>query len=710
MEQNQNEIKSNKVIINVDFRESFERLTEEEKNYLYYLTKAIWSGQIIDLFQTSYESPALFIIFQMFFKSFKNFKDLDGKIKTVEPSTYLRFLEYAAKFYSNFGNYTIKKKKFFPQFNEENLEKKIEAFEKILKVSQDSQDILSIWDTIKYIIFDNSENASTIDLEEKDGKNCYYLGGIKKEDIEKTDLVLLSQDYSLLNTRLFSFDKKIITLIGSVDENQFELDADKNIILLYGEFSSFLKKINLNLDEAKKHTTKQEEKDLIENYIHFFQTGHIDYHHDSQKNWVKLNSPIDYNLGWLEVDIDPLSTRGLFEGFVGFTDNFMSQKYEQIINLIPQLKEELPWSEEFNEKNEQIQFKSFEIICYAKKGCPFGKSLPNYFDIRKEHGTKNLIFSNVFPEFKQSVDNYYYLSEKDKELISNFGQAAIKIRTSLKLLMGFGMGKIFKGQKDPETGEVKFNFNKDLINPITNKPVETLYNLDETFEKKFKYNSFIINECIASLISLYLCVNESVQEIFYIDKIDSESVTQTIWLLFFSQTISSLNSYNEKEKVWTHTQSQACWIILNYILSEQKESEEIIKIELDEEKKNFKLNINKERICDSINDIISKLMQKFFIYKCTGDVGEVVKLIEKYSLIDKEAVLDAKKIVDKDEKNNELFLFHNLILENNKIIYKEYNSDVEGIIESNIDRFGLDFNKEIYNQWVKYATNFLKTK
>ena len=710
MEQNQNEIKSNKVIINVDFRESFERLTEEEKNYLYYLTKAIWSGQIIDLFQTSYESPALFIIFQMFFKSFKNFKDLDGKIKTVEPSTYLKFLEYAAKFYSNFGNYTIKKKKFFPEFNEENLEKKIEAFEKILKVSQDSQDILSIWDTIKYIIFDNSENASTIDLEEKDGKNCYYLGGIKKEDIEKTDLVLLSQDYSLLNTRLFSFDKKIITLIGSVDEKQFELDADKNIILLYGEFSSFLKKINLNLDEAKKHTTKQEEKDLIENYIHFFQTGHIDYHHDSQKNWVKLNSPIDYNLGWLEVDIDPLSTRGLFEGFVGFTDNFMSQKYEQIINLIPQLKEELPWSEDFNEKNEQIQFKSFEIICYAKKGCPFGKSLPNYFDIRKEHGTKNLIFSNVFPEFKQSVDNYYYLSEKDKELISNFGQAAIKIRTSLKLLMGFGMGKIFKGQKDPETGEVKFNFNKDLINPITNKPVETLYNLDETFEKKFKYNSFIINECIASLISLYLCVNESVQEIFYIDKIDSESVTQTIWLLFFSQTISSLNSYNEKEKVWTHTQSQACWIILNYILSEQKESEEIIKIELDEEKKNFKLNINKERICDSINDIISKLMQKFFIYKCTGDVGEAVKLIEKYSLIDKEAVLDAKKIVDKDEKNNELFLFHNLILENNKIIYKEYNSDVEGIIESNIDRFGLDFNKEIYNQWVKYATNFLKTK
>ena len=71
---NQNQKQTSIVIVNVDFRESFDQLTEEEKNYLYYLSKACWSGQIIDLFQTSYESPALFMIFQMFFGSFKNIK------------------------------------------------------------------------------------------------------------------------------------------------------------------------------------------------------------------------------------------------------------------------------------------------------------------------------------------------------------------------------------------------------------------------------------------------------------------------------------------------------------------------------------------------------------------------------------------------------------------------------------------------------------
>lgn len=107
-------------IINIDFSESFEQLAEEEKNYLYYLTQACWTGQIIDLFQTSYESPALFMIFQIFFDSYGGAYDIESKIikklkdeDQINSDMINNFLEYAAKFYSNFGNYTIKKKNFF---------------------------------------------------------------------------------------------------------------------------------------------------------------------------------------------------------------------------------------------------------------------------------------------------------------------------------------------------------------------------------------------------------------------------------------------------------------------------------------------------------------------------------------------------------------------------------------------------------------------
>ncbi len=742
MEQNIKPINKKISIININFNESFEQLTEEEKNYLYYLTQACWTGQIIDLFQTSYESPALFMIFQMFFGSFEKIDDLENQIikkdEQITPEMINNFLEYAAKFYSNFGNYTIKKKKFFPEFNKSESESQA-IFEKILKTSTRYTEFSSIWQIIKCIIFDKSENVINIDLEEKEGKNCYYLGGIKKEQIQSTDGFLLSKDISLLNTRLFYYNSQVITLIGSITEKQENCDND--IVLLYGEFAPFLKIITDNLKKAKEHTTKDAEGELIEDYIKFFTDGDIKYHKESQKKWVELDSQgdkgwneidIDYNIGWNEVDMDPLSARGLFEGFVGFTDNFMSKKYEQIINIIPQLIKELPWSQDFNESDEDnekkiIEFKSFEIICFAKKGCPYGKTLPNYTDIKKQPGVKNFIFSNVFPNFKEIEDNYYYLNQKDKELIINFYQPAIKIMTSLKFLIGYNIGKLFKYEKNQETNEEICNFDKNIINPLTNKVIENfenLYKKDENIENRFQYNTLIINECISTLVSLYLCGNESVQEIFYVNKIDNKSVTQTCWLLFFTQVISNLNSYNEKEKFWILEQGQIGWIIFNYILSEQKESEELIKIELDEtdkekekekeekdkEKKSFKLIINKELFTDSVNDIISKLLQRLYIDKCLGNVEDALEIINKYSIIDKEKILEVKKIIEKDVENTPLYLFHNLKMVENKVVYTSYKNNKEGIIQSNLERFGDRFNKEIYNQWVKYATNFLKSK
>ena len=742
MEQNIKPINKKISIININFNESFEQLTEEEKNYLYYLTQACWTGQIIDLFQTSYESPALFMIFQMFFGSFEKIDDLENQIikkdEQITPEMINNFLEYAAKFYSNFGNYTIKKKKFFPEFNKSESESQA-IFESILKTSTRYTEFSSIWQIIKCIIFDKSENVINIDLEEKEGKNCYYLGGIKKEQIQSTDGFLLSKDISLLNTRLFYYNSQVITLIGSITEKQENCDND--IVLLYGEFAPFLKIITDNLKKAKEHTTKEAEGELIEDYIKFFTDGDIKYHKESQKKWVELDSQgdkgwneidIDYNIGWNEVDMDPLSARGLFEGFVGFTDNFMSKKYEQIINIIPQLIKELPWSQDFNESDEDnekkiIEFKSFEIICFAKKGCPYGKTLPNYTDIKKQPGVKNFIFSNVFPNFKEIEDNYYYLNQKDKELIINFYQPAIKITTSLKFLIGYNIGKLFKYEKNQETNEEIYNFDKNIINPLTNKVIENfenLYKKDENIENRFQYNTLIINECISTLVSLYLCGNESVQEIFYVNKIDNKSVTQTCWLLFFTQVISNLNSYNEKEKFWILEQGQIGWIIFNYILTEQKESEELIKIELDEtdkekekekeekdkEKKSFKLIINKELFTDSVNDIISKLLQRLYIDKCLGNVEDALEIINKYSIIDKEKILEVKKIIEKDVENTPLYLFHNLKMVENKVVYTSYKNNKEGIIQSNLERFGDRFNKEIYNQWVKYATNFLKSK
>ena len=75
-------IKLDTPIMRIDFEFAFSQLSEKEKHYTYFLSKACWEGLPIILFQISYESPALFIIFQNFFSSFKCFEELQKIIGT----------------------------------------------------------------------------------------------------------------------------------------------------------------------------------------------------------------------------------------------------------------------------------------------------------------------------------------------------------------------------------------------------------------------------------------------------------------------------------------------------------------------------------------------------------------------------------------------------------------------------------------------------
>jgi dipeptidyl-peptidase-3 len=48
---------------NLEFDKAFEFLTEKERNYAYFLSKASWAGAKMVFHQLSYESPALLLIF-----------------------------------------------------------------------------------------------------------------------------------------------------------------------------------------------------------------------------------------------------------------------------------------------------------------------------------------------------------------------------------------------------------------------------------------------------------------------------------------------------------------------------------------------------------------------------------------------------------------------------------------------------------------------
>jgi dipeptidyl-peptidase-3 len=219
------------------------------------------------------------------------------------------FIRYAAQFYSNFGNYSsYGKSKIVPELSQE-------KFEEILQSSTCFADVKYIWDCVKDIVYDESLEYKTINLIENKGKNSFYLGEIKIENILEIDNFLKDNDTDLCNTRLVMINPhKFCYLVASVEERIEDLGENNRIIGYYGEFRAFLKRVNECLENAKKFCYNDLQGKVIDNYMECFRTGDIKKHFDSQINWIKDKKPnVEFNLGWMNNLIDPLRNRCTFE-------------------------------------------------------------------------------------------------------------------------------------------------------------------------------------------------------------------------------------------------------------------------------------------------------------------------------------------------------------------------------------------------------------
>jgi dipeptidyl-peptidase-3 len=138
---------------------------------------------------------------------------------------------------------------------------------------------------------------------------------------------------------------------------------------------------------------------MIELYAQHLQSGDINTHKDSQREWVKDKGPVvESNLGWIESYIDPENTRAYWEGWVAIVDKEQSAKFQALVKNSEHIIPLLPWPKEMEkEKFLAPDFTTLEVIAFATNGCPLGINIPNYDDIREVDGFKNVYLGNSMP-------------------------------------------------------------------------------------------------------------------------------------------------------------------------------------------------------------------------------------------------------------------------------------------------------------------------
>ena len=392
-------IQQNTKIHLLKFDTAWEFLTDKERNYAYYMSKASWAGAKMVFHQICYEAPPLFILLQAYFCQ-KDFQQLEERAEAsgVTAEEWQEFLAYAAGFYGNFGNYhDFGHNKFAPRLSEKTFYQILISNPLMNDATHSYRETLEeLWSLISVEVFALEKPYTQLHFPHKGGVTGYFSRNLDQFELDTISEFLIAEKIDILNTRAFKNEDGSITItVGSrlappIGECEFN---GIKFWIQAGEFAPYLAEACIYLNRAKNYAANDNQREMIAKYIESFRTGSIEAHKDSQLFWIADKGPVvESNMGWIETYIDPTNQRAYFEGWVAIVDKEKSKKFELLLENSEQIIQNLPWNELGMERDAFItpDFAAADVITFATYGTPPGKNVPNYEDIRETDGFKNV--------------------------------------------------------------------------------------------------------------------------------------------------------------------------------------------------------------------------------------------------------------------------------------------------------------------------------
>lgn len=406
----------------------WDRLTKKQKQFAYHLMLAGLEGKKLLAHQIHRHSNSIrsFIFDSVSAKNIQSTKKLLGDEGLQE------FLTYSAKFLDQAGPYASSNRKYLLKKNSPE------------KISQLLATVAPNWTepTKAEVVKLMTDPSFEVQLypENQQGSGLELTGGNL-------------YDKGITGTEVKSvLDKSLtINLNCRVIRKEDKLNCETQTTSTPGIVGETLTKIVGHLKDAMPLASSAFQKEQIKKTIEYFEKGNVEDFRAANIAWVKdgARSPVDMMMGWVEVYEDWLARIGSWETYVQIVDPVISKQAQALATHAQYFENAMPYGTFKKIFPKNYAPPALMVYYFQERGSyrTGGYNLPNFDDIRRDVGAKNIIRlplpgETEDPDFKAmwvEALSEYALPSKIEAMIKD-REKVWKVIVLLHEIIGHGSG------------------------------------------------------------------------------------------------------------------------------------------------------------------------------------------------------------------------------------------------------------------------------
>ena len=415
-----------------------------QKQLVYYLSQATLYGRDITFDQ--YGKYNL-VIRKTLEAIYVNKKEKDHSEQFQQLTTYLKRLWFSNGIHHHYGCM-----KFTPGFSPDYLlHEMMEVGDEALPLLQ-GQTVKQLFDEIWPVIFNPEILAKRVNKEQGVDliltSACHFYEGVTQQEVET--FYQAKKNTRTTEQPSWGLNSTLVKENGELKEQTW---------MANGKYGEAIRHIVFWLEKAVEVAENEQQKNVIEKLIRYYNTGDLRDFDDYSIEWVNDKaSHVDFINGFIEVYGDPLALKGTWEGIVEYVDEKATLRTKTISDNAQWFEDNSPVDPRFKKKC--VKGVSASVICAAMLGgeeypaSAIGINLPNAEWIRERYGSKSVTIGNLTEAYNQAAKGSgmrqeFVVDEKTMEMLDMYDDACDDLHTDLHECLGHGSGQLLP-DTDPD--------------------------------------------------------------------------------------------------------------------------------------------------------------------------------------------------------------------------------------------------------------------